>query len=567
MSQHDYKVHELVAKIERGEIRLPEMQRRYVWRKTRVRDLLDSLYRGYPSGTILTWETEDEIPTQDLAIPQDTNNQNRYQLLLDGQQRLTALSAILRGEPVRVRGRSTPIKILFNLEHPENLELVSEVDDESHGDTDADSEGAEDATENELLQRFEQMAFVVHNRRLESIPHWVDVTDVFKGNVREADILKKAGVDKLEDSRYDKYTERLKRLKDIKNYNYHVHVLDRKIPYKEVAEIFVRVNSLGTKLRSSDLALAQITAKWRDSLQIFQEFEKTCINRGFDLGLAIHLKNLVAFATNQSSFKTIGSVPQSKLKASWELAKEGMNYSLSFLRSNVKIESPALLASKFIAITIAKYGHKKRYALSSDEEKLLRYWVLLANTKGRYSRGSSETLLDQDLTILKKDGDVIKDLIDALNIQVGRLDIQPYDIKGKDRKSAYLKTMFLAFKADDARDWKDQLEISISHGGRHALQFHHIFPQSVLKKNGMEASKMNDICNLAFISGNANREIRDKSPAEYFPDIIKKSSEVALVKQCVPTDSRLWKIEAYEEFLEKRRELVAERLNGFLDHQ
>lgn len=54
MGQQDLHIHELVAKIKHGDIRLPEMQRQYVWRKTRVRDLLDSLYRGYPSGTILT---------------------------------------------------------------------------------------------------------------------------------------------------------------------------------------------------------------------------------------------------------------------------------------------------------------------------------------------------------------------------------------------------------------------------------------------------------------------------------------------------------------------------------
>ena len=74
MSETDTKIHELVAKIERGEIRLPEMQRRYVWQKTRVRDLLDSLYRGYPSGAILTWETNQDIPTRDFSIAQKTEN-------------------------------------------------------------------------------------------------------------------------------------------------------------------------------------------------------------------------------------------------------------------------------------------------------------------------------------------------------------------------------------------------------------------------------------------------------------------------------------------------------------
>ena len=73
MGQQDLKIHELVAKIERGDLRLPEMQRQYVWQQTRVRDLLDSLYRGYPSGTILTWETDEGVATRDFAVEKTTD--------------------------------------------------------------------------------------------------------------------------------------------------------------------------------------------------------------------------------------------------------------------------------------------------------------------------------------------------------------------------------------------------------------------------------------------------------------------------------------------------------------
>src|SRR5438874_2425134 len=104
MSKIDTTVGKLVDLIQSGELRLPEMQRRYVWPATRVRDLLDSLYRGYPSGTILVWETDREMPSRDLAVSQGHSPFTGHKLLLDGQQRLTSLSAILRGEPVGVRG-------------------------------------------------------------------------------------------------------------------------------------------------------------------------------------------------------------------------------------------------------------------------------------------------------------------------------------------------------------------------------------------------------------------------------------------------------------------------------
>src|SRR2546427_2884466 len=109
MPKTDISVRELVDKVQRGELQLPEMQRRYIWPATRVRDLLDSLYRGYPSGTILVWETEQERPTGEFAVEQKENPFKGHKMLLDGQQRLTSLTAILLGEPVKVRGKKRPI--------------------------------------------------------------------------------------------------------------------------------------------------------------------------------------------------------------------------------------------------------------------------------------------------------------------------------------------------------------------------------------------------------------------------------------------------------------------------
>src|SRR5687768_14223338 len=119
MAKQEYSVQELVAMYRREELQLPELQRRYVWKATRVRDLHDSLYRGYPSGTILMWETDKPVPTRASAIEQRRSAFESQRLLLDGQQRITSLTAVMSGEPVKVRGRKNPIDILFNLEHPE----------------------------------------------------------------------------------------------------------------------------------------------------------------------------------------------------------------------------------------------------------------------------------------------------------------------------------------------------------------------------------------------------------------------------------------------------------------
>ena len=151
MAKAEASVEELVGMIERGELRLPEMQRRYVWRSTRVRDLMDSLYRGYPSGAILLWETDVPVPMQDMAVPQQSNPCPSTRLLLDGQQRLTSLAAVIRGEMVKVRGRKGPLDLLFNLEHPDGSGVVTEVEEDGIGDDDEDdlTHDEADSTEDE----------------------------------------------------------------------------------------------------------------------------------------------------------------------------------------------------------------------------------------------------------------------------------------------------------------------------------------------------------------------------------------------------------------------------------
>ena len=566
--QNDIPIKDLVAKIKHGEIRLPEMQRRYVWKITQVCDLLDSLYRGYPSGTILTWETDESVETRQFAIDQDNATRtSSYQLLLDGQQRLTSLSAILRGDLVSVNDRKRPIDILFNLEHPDQLQFNTEVNDGNEAEYD-DEDDTSEATKNELLQhsnrQIDARVFVVASKNLATLSHLVSVTKVFKESSDDRPFLKAAGVTSMDDSRYEKYTDRLKQLRAIQDYSYRVHVLGRDNSHEEVTEIFVRVNSLGVKLRSADLALAQITAKWPGSLKVFQSFEEECARKDFPLELAVHLRNLVAFVTKQSKFRAVSGLSRAQLEEGWEASKKGMLYALNFLRSNVKIDSSELLSSPFIIISIAMFGHKRNYKLTPKESKDLRVWALLANAKGRYS-SSTETLLDQDLATIRR-GDDPSALIQRLETQVGRLGIEVGDLDAKDSRSAYFKTMFLAFHKDGATDWRDQLTISLKHtGSGHKLQFHHIFPQAVLKRTGItEKERINDICNLSFISERTNKKISDKDPSSYLPDIVAKQGPEALSRQCIPTDPQLWLVDRYDDFLSARRELVAKRLNDFI---
>ena len=224
MPKVDISVRELVDKVKHKDLRLPEMQRRYVWTATRVRDLLDSLYRGYPSGTILVWETDDSIETRDLAIaPTENPTTSQKLLLLDGQQRITSLASVLSGEPVMVRGRRRPIDILFNLEHPEGVPTDDVEFDDDYSASVEDVEDEED-WERDVQEELNKRTFVVSTRSLLNDPVWVSVSSIFKKS--DSELLRPLNINS-DDPRWDKYSKRLSKIRDIANYMYVMQVLER----------------------------------------------------------------------------------------------------------------------------------------------------------------------------------------------------------------------------------------------------------------------------------------------------------------------------------------------------
>jgi hypothetical protein len=371
MPKIDTSVGNLVDMIRNGELRLPEMQRRYVWPATRVRDLLDSLYRGYPSGAILVWETDKEMPSRDLPVPQSENPFKGHKMLLDGQQRLTSLSAVIRGEPVTVRGRKRPIEILFNLDHPDGApaEVIEVEENEVETDDDAGPN---------LPQRLKLRTFVVSSQSLLNDPHWVRVSDIFGADKTDADILEPI-VTSLKDPQFNRFLTRLQTVRKIRDYQYVMHVLDKKLSYEEVAEIFVRVNSLGIKLRGSDLALAQITSRWQGSLKLFEEFQEECEEKLFTLDLGLLVRTCVVFATHQCRFRSVGTIPLQKLKDGWDLAKEAIRFSVNFLRANAGFEDETLLSSPMLVIVPGFYAWRKRFELNAEDEQGLKRWLFIAN--------------------------------------------------------------------------------------------------------------------------------------------------------------------------------------------
>lgn len=564
MPKVDISIQELVNKVRRGELTLPEMQRRYVWPATRVRDLLDSLYRGYPSGTILVWETDENIETREMAV-RATDNPTTSQklLLLDGQQRLTSLTAILNGEPVCVRNRRKPIDILFNLEHPDGPPSdILEVEEE---DFTADIEDIEDeeTAERDIQEEMKKRTFVVASKTLQNNPLWVSVSDIFKKTDRE--ILKPIGINS-DDERWDKYSERLQKIRKIAEYPYVMQALEKDLSYEEVTEIFVRVNSLGIKLRGSDLALAQITSRWKGFMNQIEDFAKEFgDDENYIVESGLPVRMLVAFATGQSKFKTVGKINKEKLEESWELAKKGLSYAINLLRSNASIDNLNYLSSPFLIIPIAVYAIINDEKISSEDEKMLLKWFYLAHMRGHYGMGSSESILDADLSILFKSKSLEK-LITQLYQHVKKFEVGPEDVEKKGIRSPFFSMLYFVLRKNDAKDWWTGLSLSDRHtGNSHKIQYHHIFPKSLLYRANYDKKEINEIANMAFIGGKTNRQILNKEPADYLENkVIPKRGEEALASQLITLDRDLWKMENYQRFLLDRRKFIADAINKFM---
>ena len=156
---------------------------------------------------------------------------------------------------------------------------------------------------------------------------------------------------------------------------------------------------------------------------MFEEFIDECETNWFTLDLGLIVRTIVVYATNQSRFRTVGSITRAQLEEGWRKAKDGLRFAINFLRSNAGIEDESLLSSPLLMIPIAVLSTVRKEELSNEDERNLLRWLYVANARGHYST-SSETTLDADLSLIFN-GKGPESLIPILESQFGRLHIEP----------------------------------------------------------------------------------------------------------------------------------------------
>ncbi len=192
---------------------------------------------------------------------------------------------------------------------------------------------------------------------------------------------------------------------------------------------------------------------------------------------------------------------------------------------------------------LALIGNKRLSAVTKEDVK--KFWQQVVDESPTNSWRTASNECNKVRMFLVEHGvDVICEGKNSkgekrLRQQVGRLDVSPDELDGRNQRSALFKTVFLVFRGAGAKDWRSQVAIALNHSGsQHKLQFHHIFPKAVLKSN-YTSREADDIANLCFIAGKTNQQISDKPPEKYFPEMIAKSGLAAFEAQCIPTESHL----------------------------
>ena len=521
----DQVIQSLVADIRDGKLLLPEMQRPYVWKATQVRDLFDSLYHEYPSGQLLIWETDD-LPAagnRQASIEVLTVEQRQPQLLLDGQQRLTSLASVMLGLDLKVRDVSKPIDIAFNV----------------------------------YTEKFE-----VAGPRQRGQTGWISLVKFFTGGMTSAFIELKLDYNVPETK---DILDHLNKLENIKKYKYRVNVLER-LSYAEVTHIFVRTNSGGTTLGYADLALAQVSSRWRGITKELEKYQKHLEEHGLEVDYGLLLRAIVVLLTGQSHFTRFfkgdkQDVTVEELKAAWERAKKAFDQSLAFLVNNCLIDHLVLLPTRSIFMPLVAFFDRYGTLLADAQLRELQRWVYMALIWSRYS-GSSETAMDQDIAALTSEKPIQAMIQNIENVIGSRRAVTEQALQDQRKNSPYMLMAYVLARKAGAQDWFNGMVIGkgSANGSYH---LHHIFPKSLLGEKydlRRDSRIVDQVANLVFLSALPGKSLTNRPPAKYLPDI----EEKRLRAQFIPLQPDMWEMDKFEQCMRQRRTILADAINQFL---
>lgn len=604
-SVHQQPVETLLAWIKSGEIAIPEIQRPFVWNSSKVRDLMDSLYKGYPVGYIITWKN------QDIRLKDGTLS-NGKKILIDGQQRITALTAAVVGQLVLNKDyKEVQIKIAYN---------PTAKGDESF--------------------------FEVCNTAIERDPLWVNDISPILNSQMSISQARKAYMALNQDADEDFIENKLEELKAIKNCQIGIIELDASLDIDTVTEIFIRINQKGVVLSNADFVMSKIASdeqfggnRLRKMIDYFchlmndGSFDKTIKQNDKDFVESDDYKTISWIASvkddlyqpnyldvlrvaytyqfNRGKFSDLVALLSGRdfenrtnvqTIAEESYQKLGIGLVEFFNKTNYQrfinlIQSAGFINRKLIS---SKGSLNFAYALylslrskGMDETKiqnLVKRWFVLSILTGRYS-GSSESAIERDSKqILEKGIEAYLNQIEQAELDDG---FWTYRIVNDLDSSSPVNNAYLCYLASQCKS-NESAFLSESMSVRNLLEqssngnVHHIFPKNYLIKKDFKKSDYNQVANYAFTEQQINIKLGDLAPKDYMAKVVDeiKAKEIAINENkpyeseyssiksqdvlidnkalnCIPESLDTSDYTHYNDFLSQRRQLMAQKIKAF----
>ena len=531
------KISVILDKIDEHQLFVPAFQREYVWKREDAKELLDSLMKDYPTGTMLTWETSQPPELKGSHLYHE--NQGAVRILLDGQQRITTLYMLIRGE----------IPPYYS---------QAEITQDTRG----------------LYVNLESGDLEYYSRqKMEKDPRWRNITEVFKREVRARDIYKEleGRGETVDREREDRIEENVRAVERILDRDFPEQTIPIKATIREAIDIFYKVNASGVSLTDAELALAQISGYWPQARDVFKAKLVKLGESGFVLKLDFLVYALLGCLYNMGSDmrKLHGAENEERIRAAWaKLDGQVLDYVASIMRSSAYVDHTDEINSIYALIPIIVFCFNKPSGhLNEAEIRKVVKWFYYSQIRTRYISQLPQKL-DRDLRMVAESASPFDDLLRVIE-EERPLEIVPGEFEGRRIGHPLFGLMRWYFKSRRAVCFTTGVELRQAMGRKYQLEKDHIFPYSGLKAVGYGESNQvkyalaQEFTNRAILTQIANRTKSDKD-AETYLQSVKERFPRALALQSIPDDPELWKIERYEDFLAARRKLLAAQLNAFL---
>jgi len=563
----DYDLQGLISDIRHGEIALPELQRPFVWRNAKVRNLFDSMYRGYPVGFFLFWEPS--VIEGARSIGTDGKQKSPRLLVVDGQQRLTSLYAVLTGTPVIREGyEAEKIEISFN----------------------------------PLQEKFEVADATTRTNR-QFVPNISAVWDrnADFDDIKEEYFARLTEVQQISEADRKRARSALNRLEKLSSYPFTALELTADVDEEQVSEVFVRINSEGKKLNQADFILTLMSVFWDDGRLELEKFcrdaRRPATSTASPFNYLIRpdpdqlLRVSVGLAFRRAQLRYVYSILRGKDLETGEFSDERREEQFDRLKgAQARVLNLQYWHDFLKAIRLAGYKSQKMissqnavifsyllYLLGRTEfgleeaelRKLIAKWFFITSLTGRFTN-TPESKMESDLRLLRdvKGKDEFTRVLDQICESIATNDFWritlPNDLATSSGRSPSMFAYFASlaqlgadvlFSEQKVAELLDQS----TKEPRSPIERHHLFPKAHLENAGItNVAQKNQIANYALVEWGDNARISDKAPVEYIAEFTGRFSKHQLERMfywhALPDG---WPDMPYDEFLRKRRELIA----------